>query len=402
MVAKGLEINMQKEKMTITFCSFAPVGLEDYIDYFKRNFNELVYLKWRFPHSLNKKNYSCVYEYKTGKIVSEKRIFSFSFAWNKFLYFLFLPVNYFVFFLQSLKYVKRRKEKIVFMGINYFCTFCGIILKKLGRVDFVIYRVMDFFPLPPQGVYRYLNRMFYLFDKFCLCNSDSIWFTTEGHIVGREKYGYFDRRNFDYQIIPLGVNGEKSISKPIIDSNKESLVYCGVVSRYHMLDLMFETLEILKKDFSNIRLNIIGTGPDEQYYHQLAEDKGLEENILFHGFVEEGEHFRELMSNNILGFALYREEENFMKYTEPAKLKYYLSFGVPAVVSKVPVIAQEINNQRVGFAVANNKYEIASVAKAYMCDEKKQVEYKNNIKNFIKSVDVDKLLDATFSRTFNN
>jgi len=401
MVAKGLEIDMQREKTIITFCSFAPVGLEDYIDYFSSNFNEFVYLKWRFPHSLNKKNYSCVSEYKEGKIISEKKLFSFSCAWNKFFYFLFLPVNYFVFFLQSLRYVRRRKDKTVFVGINYFCAFCGIILKKLGRVDFVIYRVMDFFPLPPSGIYRYLNQIFYVFDKFCLNNSDSIWFTTEGHIIGREKYGYFNRKDFNYQLIPLGINVEKFTSLSVSNIKKHSLVYCGVVSKYHLLDLIFESLELLKKDFPDVCLNIIGTGPDEKYYRKMAVDKQLEKNIIFHGFVGEGEHFTEIMANNILGFALYKDEENFMKYTEPAKLKYYLSFGVPAVVSRVPVIADEINEKKVGFAVSNNKDEVAAVIKKYILDDKMQFEYKNNIKAFVKSVDIDKLLDNAFECTFN-
>ena len=286
------------------------------------------------------------------------------------------------------------------MGENYFCTFCGILLKKVGRVDVVIYRVMDFFPLPPGGLYRYLNRFFYVIDNFCLKNSDYIWFTTEGHIVGREKYGYFSRDEYKYRIIPLGLDSHKFISKPINEKNRYSLVYCGVISRYHMLDLLFEIIQDLKKDFANIQLNLIGSGPDETYFKELAKKMNLQDNILFHGFVEEGDRFKELMANNILGIAFYRNEENFMKYTEPAKVKHYLSFGVPALVSKVPLIASELDKKRICFAVNNEKKEIVKIVKRYILDSDLQQEYKANIREYVKTVDINKLLDDTIYATF--
>jgi glycosyltransferase involved in cell wall biosynthesis len=271
----------------------------------------------------------------------------------------------------------------------------------MGKVDVVIYRVMDFFPLPPKGIYRFFNRFFYIIDKFCLRNSDYIWFTTDGHIIGREKYGYFNRNQYDYKIIPLGLDTSKFVSKPINEQNRYSLVYCGVISRYHMLDLLFEVIQNLKKDFNSIRLNLIGSGPDEAYFKESAKKMNLQNSIVFHGFVEEGDRFTALMSDNILGIAFYRNEENFMKYTEPAKVKYYLSFGVPAIVSKVPLIANELDEKRVCFAVNNEKEEIVGVIKRFISDQNLQKEYKANIREYVKTIDVNKLLDNTIRTTFD-
>ena len=126
----------------------------------------------------------------------------------------------------------------------------------------------------------------------------------------------------------------------------------------------------------------------------------LQDNIVFHGFMDDGENFRNLMSHNILGIALYKDEENFMKYTEPAKVKYYLSFGVPAIISDVPKIAKELDEKRVSFAVSNNKEEIIAVVKKFIENKQLQQEYKENIKEFVRSVDVNSLLKNTFSNTF--
>jgi glycosyltransferase involved in cell wall biosynthesis len=163
---------------------------------------------------------------------------------------------------------------------------------------------------------------------------------------------------------------------------------------------LFEVIQDLKKDFANIKLNLIGSGPDETYFKQLAKEMNLQENIEFHGFVEEGDRFKELMANNILGIAFYRNEENFMKYTEPAKVKYYLSFGVPALVSKVPLIAYELDEKRVCFAVNNEKDEIEKTIKRFILDSDLQQEYKANIREYVQTVDINKLLGDTISATF--
>lgn len=385
----------------LIFCSFVPVGLEDYVQYFINNFDEFTYLKWKFPHSKGSMK-SLLIEYKNGKKIEENNLFSTASFQDKYLYFLLLPFSYLIYIYQALTsfWCRKNRTQLIFIGVNYFCTFCGILLKKMGKVDFVIYRVMDFFPLPPKGIYRYLNRFFYMIDKFCLKNSDYIWFTTEGHIVGREKYGYFNRNRYDYKIIPLGLDSSKFVSKSINEKNRYSLVYCGVISRYHMLDLLFEIIQDLKKDFNNIRLNLIGSGPDEAYYEELAKKMDLQSNIVFHGFVEEGDRFKTLMSDNILGIAFYRNEENFMKYTEPAKVKYYLSFGVPAIVSKVPLIANELDEKRVCFAVNNKKEEIVGIIKRFISDQNLQKEYKANIHEYVKTVDINRLLDNVIRTTF--
>lgn len=388
-------------KPILIFCSFVPVGLEDYVQYFIHNFSNFTYLKWKFPHSKGS-NKSSLTIYKDGQKIKESSLFSPVPFQKKYLYFSSLPLNYLIYLEQAVSSFRNRKnsDTTVFVGENYFCTFCGILLKKVGKVDFVIYRVMDFFPLPPKGLYRYLNRFFYVIDKFCLKNSDYIWFTTEGHIVGREKYRYFSRAVYNYRIIPLGLDSNKFFSKPISEQNGYSLVYCGVISRYHMLDLAFDVIQDLKKDFVNIRLNLIGSGPDEVYFKELAKKMNLQDNIVFHGFVEEGDYFKELMANNILGIAFYRNEENFMKYTEPAKVKYYLSFGVPALVSKVPLIAYELDEKRICFAVNNDKPEIVKTVKRFILDPDLQQEYKANIREYVKTVDINKLLDDTISATF--
>jgi glycosyltransferase involved in cell wall biosynthesis len=167
-----------------------------------------------------------------------------------------------------------------------------------------------------------------------------------------------------------------------------------------MLDLLFDVIKELNITYPKIRLNLIGSGPDEEYFKDLCQKMGLQDNIIFHGFLEEGDLFRELVANNILGIAFYRDEENFMKYTEPAKVKYFLSYGVPSVVSKVPLISFELSRKRVCFAVRNDKNEIVDTIRKFLSDASLQQEYKKNVTQYVKTVDIKRLLDETIERTF--
>ena len=127
---------------------------------------------------------------------------------------------------------------------------------------------------------------------------------------------------------------------------------------------------------------------------------GLEKNVRFYGFLEEGKQFDKVMSNNILGIALYRDEENFMKYTEPAKVKYYLNYGIPALISRGPKIAEELNDLRVSFSVKNDEFEIYSVISKFIEDRSLQEVYRCNIENYVKTIDIFYLLENTVVPTF--
>lgn len=392
-------MKINNKNIQFIFCSFIPVGLEDYVNYFINNFEDFIYLKLKFPHGDDRIS-SQIIKYKNYKLIEEHNLFSFKKRHNKFFYFLLLPINYIVYLFQSIKYLHKRQNKkiIIFMGINYFCTFCGIILKKFKKVDFVIYRVMDFFPIPKNGFYRFLNKIFHLLDKFCLKNSDFIWFTTEGHIIGREKYKYFNRKESVYQMVPLTVNSKNFVFQK---TNNKNLIYCGVVSKYHMFDMIFEIIKELKKTYPDIKLKVLGSGPDLEYYKEITKKQHLNKNIIFYGYVEEGKEFNKLMSDNLLGFAFYKEEEDFMKYTEPAKVKYYLNFDIPVLISDVPKIAKELHNKKVSFCLKNSPKEIVKTIDDYIKNPAIQMEYRNNIKNYIKTIDVNFILDKNFKILFN-
>jgi hypothetical protein len=76
-------------------------------------------------------------------------------------------------------------------------------------------------------------------------------------------------------------------------------------------------------------------------------------------------------------------------------------FGLPVIVSKVPPIAMELDQKKVCFAVNNDKEEIVYLIKKFVQDIDLQEEYIMNICNYIKTVDINKLLNTALRKTFS-
>ncbi len=386
---------MNKRPIQFVFNSFSPTGLDDYERFYASYFSDFVALVWKFPHSKGKHS-SRLSVYSAGKKLEERALPSLKVRSGA-AYFLTLPFHYLLYLLQALTKLPRREPGVVriYMGINYFCALCGIVLKKLGKADHVVYRVMDFFPTPDRGAYRYLMWIFYAIDRFCLSRADEVWFTTEGHIIGREKYGYYDRNKARYSMIPLGVDTSRYVCMPLNERRPNSLVYVGVVSRYHLVDLLFDVVARLVPEFPDVGLDMIGSGPDLDFFREEAARRGLRDRIVFRGFMDEGEAFTHIVAGSLLGIAFYRDEEGFMKYTEPAKVKYYLNYGVPAVVSRVPRIASELETEGVAFACENDAEIVAAVIRRFFSDREAAQKTIDAIGRYIRKVDINTMLTET-------
>jgi glycosyltransferase involved in cell wall biosynthesis len=166
-----------------------------------------------------------------------------------------------------------------------------------------------------------------------------------------------------------------------------------------MLELAFEAIKVLSKKYKDLKLKIIGSGPDINYYKKLAVDMKITNNVIFFGFMKNGIEFNKLMSTSNLGLAFYKDEEDYIRYTEPAKIKYYFSFGIPAIVSDVPATVNELKEKKLAFIVKNNSNNIAKTIDEYFLNEKMQKIYKTNVKKYLKEIDINKILDESFRKT---
>jgi glycosyltransferase involved in cell wall biosynthesis len=72
------------------------------------------------------------------------------------------------------------------------------------------------------------------------------------------------------------------------------------------------------------------------------------------------------------------EPGTISQYTDPGKVKNYLSCGLPVVLTKVPLIWKEIVDNKAGLAVRYNKEELQLAMMRLMTDKKLVLQYRDN------------------------
>lgn len=241
------------------------------------------------------------------------------------------------------------KGKIdLFFGIDPLNALAGLMLKKIGKVKKVIYYSIDF--SPKRFSNPILNSAYHRVEKFCVQNCDVIWVGTERTMRAWDENRYDISRIKKRVIVPDG-NHSKSIKlKSSSKINKNNLVYIGHVAKKQGIDLVLESLPKLQEKFKSLNFTVIGDGDYLPELKMKAKKLKLE-NVNFKGYLEDKSAEKVIM-NSAIGIATYfPDKESFTLYSEAGKPKYYLGFGLPVIITKVPSIAEEIQRKKAGIAI---------------------------------------------------
>ncbi len=116
---------------------------------------------------------------------------------------------------------------------------------------------------------------------------------------------------------------------------EDSIIFVGRLAPHKHVDDLINVLKLLKKDFKDIHLRIIGTGIEKDNLIKIVDDLKLNDVIDFSGDLEYSEVIREMKKSNILvlpstreGFGMVLAEANACKIPVVA----YSSGGVVEVI----------------------------------------------------------------------
>lgn len=229
-----------------------------------------------------------------------------------------------------------------------------------------------------------------------------------GHILEK----MYLKKHFDGYIAVSNFTKEKLVQKLKIPADKIKIVYNGIdlslyesvnvnnkysnptiviVCRlvdYKRIDDLIRALAILKSDFSDIRLKIVGTGPSEEHLKSLAIDLGVQENTDFLGKIKENHELISILKKSHV-FALPSITEGFGMVVIEA-----MASGIPYVASNIPPI-KEVTNNGVGGALftPKNHEELAYNIKNILTDEQLRENLIQSMSNFVKRYEWEKLSD---------
>lgn len=361
---------------TIVYVNFSPYeNAGNILDYLKSEFSRIILFSFNFHRLSETQEPSILSVYSGGKITYKTRLFQT--PTSPATAFVLLPVRSLVIFLQLIFHLRRLTKRFgpfdVFFTVNAFTAWCGIFLKSLGYVGKTVFWVWDYYPPVHQNfIVNTMRYIYWRFDLYSTYHSDRIIFLNQRLIQYRKNIGVLDAGK-NYRVVPIGTKPRQQ--KPIYKSvNQPVLTFFGVLKKSQGLDLVFDSAGLLMRIIPNLRIDVIGEGPDSKYFKKRAALSGL--RVIFHGYIRDDRGVDRIIAGSDIGIATYiYNEANVSYYSDPSKIKRYIGCGVPVITTDVFTFSAEIRTAKAGIVIQYDTKDFVNAVKLIL---KHKPEYAGN------------------------
>jgi len=293
--------------------------------------------------------------------------------------------------------LRLRKRFDIFLGVGFYSTFFGLILRSLGVVNHLIYYSIDFFAPPLKFSFDTLYiAIFQSGDKVCAKASNIVWHACSRIADARKNFAGVHPDHYQHIVVPVGFPSDLLRHVPFEEIERSTMVFVGSYGKFHGLDLLLDAMPLIIEQIPNVKVRIVGSGPWAEL-KKLVAKLGLNDHFVFHGFVKDEKKLFDLVSRCALGVAPYAfTADNPTIYADPGKPKLYAFCGLPIIITKTAPVAFEIHARKAGVAINYDKNELATVAIRLLQDDRLSMEYRNNATSFAHSYTSERLFNLAF------
>lgn len=255
-------------------------------------------------------------------------------------------------------------------------TFIVWLWKKIFGVkkELVVFYHMD---LVGSGFKGFLFKVYSsIFLPLILKLADKIIVASEDYIENSDIAKFYHKNKQKFLIKPYLIDTvkfypqERDISlcqKLAIKSEAKTALFVASLDAAHYfkgLTLLLRAWQKLK--FSNKKLIVVGKGELLDFYRNLAQDLGIEKEVIFVGYVTDEELVKYYNSADVFVLPSIDKSEAFGLVTLEAQ-----ACGVPAVISNLPGVRKVIKEGKTGFVFeVNNVDDLSSKLKVILTDKK--------------------------------
>ncbi len=167
------------------------------------------------------------------------------------------------------------------------------------------------------------------------------------------------------------------------DRSGDDFVMCypGTLSRHQGLDVAIEALALLRDSAPQLRLKLIGDGPERENLKRLIRERGLEDRITLTGLIPM-EKVAEIMLGIDLGIVPKRADL-FGNEAFSTKIMEFMAMGVPVLASRTRIDLYYFNDRIVQFFESGNVSDLAEKMLMLMERRERRAELKANSTEFI-------------------
>lgn len=248
----------------------------------------------------------------------------------------------------------RRYDLFVSVGLHL--AFLGVFLKKIRIVKDTVFWTIDYFPNRYRN--RFLNWISLKLDEICTLESSYAWSISETILDERERRG-------------IRISGKRTSVVPIsfLDSEIQvastasiipnALLYTGNLNPLYGFDLVVDAMEEVKKLKPEAFVTVASYTPFSKEMFQKIQRLGLAANFHILGQVE-NDRLEILLKTHRVGLAPYRPEfaRSVKNFADPSRVKYYLSRGLPVIVTRAVKISEEVEKHGAGIVIDYDKRQL--------------------------------------------
>jgi glycosyltransferase involved in cell wall biosynthesis len=193
------------------------------------------------------------------------------------------------------------------------------------------------------------------------------------------------------EIVPEGVDVEKfSKAKPIDLREKfgidgKIVGYVGSISVSRGSDKIIEAFKFVKKEVKDAYLVMVGPirSEEEKYFRELVRKLGLEDSVVFTGFIEKHSEIPRYMKAFDVAVSYHPQSNEIYDVMVPIKILEYMAAGVPIVATNNLSHRNIIKDGIDGFLASGNPKTFANTLIAILENRRKlKKQIKNNQFNF--------------------
>jgi len=272
-------------------------------------------------------------------------------------------------FLLTFYFLFKLKDRFdIYIGVDPLNALAGVLLRQLGLVRVVIFYVIDY--VPNRFKNAILNGIYHFIDRICVYHADYTWNLTSAMAEARARRGVNNEKT-NQMTVPTGTNFDRLEHLSIEEIDRTSIAFLSHLREGQGVELIVEAMPTVVEKIPSVKLMVIGTGPLKKYFKKEVEERKLNNNVFFLGYIESHENIENIISKCAIGIAPYVPNQNsFTWYADPSKPKVYLGCGIPVIITKIPEVAFEIEKWGAGIAIDYNKEElIDAIVKLLTKDE---------------------------------
>ncbi len=158
--------------------------------------------------------------------------------------------------------------------------------------------------------------------------------------------------------------------------NRLIILYVGNVSRARGLDVAIKAMPNLKKRIDNLYMFIVGSGNYLENLKKLAKELGLENDIIFTGWVHSKQVPSYIYESDICIIPHYCTEHK--NTTIPNKIFDFMACGKPVIVSDARPLKRIVNQENCGIVFKSGSVEDFTNKFLVLLDPSKRMEMGKN------------------------